>query len=349
MRMKTIRRIALLTACLMLLCACDRVPAISGILHWRDKKTQSVSALLYEMRETSSEVRVQDGTLFMTHKVSYPYFTGDSPLEQTLNADYAEQIELFKNPDPEEMESRYADWKQFGSGEGLPLYENVESTVTLNQGGYLSILNVLEDWEGGDDALRYEVCETYRLDPAEEVDSCRAFLTGDDETVSAVIDHYYEKAAETTAESWRAQTILAHTPYTLRSDGLCFYCNVGDAEPRLEVLIPYTDPLSPVIDCRKVIEREEGLTVEYTTEAPTTEPTTMTTTTTTLTTEPPETTQEVSETAAAPSSEAQTSLPAQSTTPEQTSQTTTQTTQPAQTTSAEVDILNDSIWSLLGF
>lgn len=89
---------------------------------------------------------------------------------------------------------------------------------------------------------------TYLISDGRDL-SLSDILEGADKEISDLVDQYKQGIVD----YYDAERIMA-SPFVLTDGGLCFMCNVGDAVPRAEIMIPYTDPGSYVIS----VDRKSG-------------------------------------------------------------------------------------------
>ncbi len=217
---------------------------------------KSVDSLQYEMREEYFEHKTSSGVLFYTNKITYPYFTGNSEIENQLNQHYSEQVAEYKNKNTENIDEWYENVsKNQYALNYLPLYENTEINVIYNKNGYISVLSNTYDLNDGGIAHRYSWATTYQISTAKE-SLYSDFIYGTDEEIEMLLQLYLDKAKINQTyiyEGWENNTSFA-----LTEDGLCFYFHVGDSVPKKKIIIPYTENDSPVISAKELLSLENS-------------------------------------------------------------------------------------------
>lgn len=190
----------------------------------------------YEMREELIEFKLSDGTLYYTNTISYPYFLGDTAAEIKINSKYAAIIEKCRNntTDFDALYQEVLQWSPDGVN-GLPFYDDISAEVTYCNNGVISIKECSTMWSGGMHPYSDYVGYTYRISDGSEL-SLTDILSGSEHEVKSLIERYNQGAAS----YYKAEVVMA-SPFMLTSAGLCFLCNVGDAVPRAEIVIPFTE------------------------------------------------------------------------------------------------------------
>ena len=205
----------------------------------------------YEMRTETIEFRLSDGTLYYSNTIEYPYFSGNSAIESTLNQRYADMISDCKTNDTD-FDASYQENLEWGlDASALPFYDDTLSEVAYNDRGAFSIKETYLMWSGGAHPYHYESALNYDLTTGAEL-TYFDILDGTDEEIDSILRHYFEKSLWTPTD-YEVSTLKEYTAYALCKDGLCFYYNVGDAVPRAEIIIPYTSDDTYVISVNKLL------------------------------------------------------------------------------------------------
>ncbi|MCD7760627.1 MAG: carboxypeptidase regulatory-like domain-containing protein [Clostridiales bacterium] len=205
-----------------------------------------VDRLEYEMREEEICACRGDGSVYYEHTVTYPYFLGNSAVASLLNQRYSEKISAYKNSMPADGEDAYQEWADDRGGvmdeDMLPFYENLTAEVCYNRNGAISIKETYEYWTGGAHIYRSEEGVNWDLHTGESL-TYLDILAGTDQQRDNAIKYYLDDAGIESSTNYEHElsTVKEYTAYTLCEEGLCFYYNYGDAVPRVEVTIPFTD------------------------------------------------------------------------------------------------------------
>lgn len=210
-----------------------------------EEKSSEGEPLVYTMKEETIEFPLSDGTLYYRNIVKYPYFEGDSGVEKTLNDRYSEIIENFKNNDTD-FDKAYEESKEWATT-NPPYYDDIEAEVSYNENGVISIKETSVMFSGGLHAY-YEISGiTYDTVTGKEL-KYTDILKDSESEIDKALSSAMEKALGYEANDYMLSSLKTYSGYVLCDEGLCFYCNVGDAVPRVEVIIPYTDENSYVIE-----------------------------------------------------------------------------------------------------
>lgn len=195
-------------------------------------------SLKYEMREVNFSHYTSEGVLFSTNSVKYPYFSGNSELEKTLNAYYEQVISDYEKDDVSGYDEWYGELNEFDIEHKLPFYQNIDVTVTYDQNGYFSYIEWLHDWPGGMHPYHYESTHTYDIKTGEKKEYTDFF-----DSDAATAKKYIRKCAEALDISRLIESFPddEYQSFVLTEDGIRFYIWVGDAVAREELLIEYTD------------------------------------------------------------------------------------------------------------
>ena len=205
----------------------------------------------YEMRTETIEFRLSDGTLYYSNTIEYPYFSGNSAIESTLNLRYADMISDCKTNDTD-FDASYQENLEWGlDASALPFYDDTLSEVVYNDRGAFSIKETYLMWSGGAHPYHYESALNYDLTTGAEL-TYFDILDGTDEEIDRILRHYFEKSLWTPTD-YEVSTLKEYTAYALCKDGLCFYYNVGDAVPREEIVIPYTSDNTYIISASSLL------------------------------------------------------------------------------------------------
>lgn len=209
---------------------------------WMENYVSS-DKLSYEMREEYFESKTSTGILFLTNKISYPYFLGSSEVEKKINARYEEIINNYRESSSEDIESWYETVVEYDELYKLPFYNNMEITVSYNENGYVSLLEWVHDWPGGMHPYHYENGITYDIETAQEVDYSRFFI-GNDEEIKSLLN---KKASDLGYSKYYQDKWYENSQFVLTTDGICFYFWVGDAVARQEIVVPYSEGEEPFV------------------------------------------------------------------------------------------------------
>ena len=221
----------------------------SQLIQWIE--TSIDMEINYEMRTETIEFRLLDGTLYYSNTIEYPYFSGNSAIESTLNQRYADMISDCKTNDTD-FDASYQENLEWGlDASTLPFYDDTLSEVVYNDRGAFSIKETYLMWSGGAHPYHYESALNYDLTTGAEL-TYFDILDGTDEEIDSILRHYFEKSLWTPT-NYEVSTLKEYTAYALCKDGLCFYYNVGDAVPRAEIIIPYTSDDTYVISVNKLL------------------------------------------------------------------------------------------------
>ena len=216
-----------------------------------EKDTEINMEIKYEMRTETIEFRLSDGTLYYSNTIEYPYFSGNSAIESTLNQRYADMISNCKTNDTD-FDASYQENLEWGlDASALPFYDDTLSEVIYNDRGAFSIKETYLMWSGGAHPYNYESALNYDLTTGAEL-TYFDILDGTDEEIDRILRYYFEKLLWTPTD-YEISTLKEYTAYALCKDGLCFYYNVGDAVPRAEIIIPYTSDDTYVISANKLL------------------------------------------------------------------------------------------------
>lgn len=213
-----------------------------------EKETQAApegSPLEYTMKEEVIEFPLSDGTLYYRNIVKYPYFEGDTEVEKTLNQRYLKIIEDFKNNDTD-FDKAYEESKDWATT-NPPYYDDITAEVSYNKNGVISIKETSVMFSGGLHAYHEISGLTYDTVTGQEL-KYTDILKGSESEIDKALSSAMEKALGYEANDYMLSSLKTYSGYVLCDEGLCFYCNVGDAVPRVEVIIPYTDKNSYVIE-----------------------------------------------------------------------------------------------------
>lgn len=196
----------------------------------------------YEIRKKIIEFRTSNGSLFYSNTIEYPYFFGKSLVEQKINQKYEQMILDYKNAT--------IDFDTEWDGQ-LPFYDDVRANVIYNKNGAISIKEILSVWSGGAHIYHYINGITYDNLTGKEL-SYNDILIGSDEQIDKVLTVALCKALGYTPCKSQLNALKEYTTYSLCEYGLCFYYNVGDAIPKKEVIIPFTDKNSYIISANDI-------------------------------------------------------------------------------------------------
>ncbi len=91
----------------------------------------------YEMKREFFKGELSDSTVFCEYSVEYPFFKGDSPVEQAVNMLYSEVIAQYKQS-AEEADEQFKNYK--GEKSELPIVVHISSEVTFSDDRYVSTI-----------------------------------------------------------------------------------------------------------------------------------------------------------------------------------------------------------------
>ena len=192
--------------------------------------------ITYEMREEHIQFKLSNGTVYYTNTITYPYFLGNTAAEIKINQKYAAIIEECRNNTTDfDILYKYEKKSNPNIDNYLPYYEDVAAEITYCKNGLISIKQRSTMWSGGAHPYSGYVGYTYRVNDGTEL-ALSDILAGSESEQKALVKRYNKGGAS----FFKPEMVLA-SPYMLTEDGLCFLCNVGDAVPRVEVIIPYTE------------------------------------------------------------------------------------------------------------
>lgn len=177
----------------------------------------------------------------------YPVFSGEGSeaLNEYLNSnwlDYMDEAEAKSGVD----DSYLDDYRESMDAEELanllPFYDMLElDTVWANE-DYVSISGLAGFWSGGAHPYSYRMGAVVRRSDALAMSLDELIDTS---KLSELVREHFPEDAYTDDPDFRADTMeriagMADSPeaYALEEDGLRLYYNVGDALPRLEILLP---------------------------------------------------------------------------------------------------------------
>lgn len=200
----------------------------------------ATKGLAFEMREENFEHRTSAGELFATNQVKYPYFLGSSEVETAINSRYAGMIENYRNGPEDDVDGQYQNMAEIGALDRLPLYDNIEATVTYNENGYLSILEWSHFWGGGAHPYHYEAGLNFDVNTAAQLDYVSFFEGG-----KAAADRLLTALGE--EENAGRDGWFEDSQFVLTPEGIRFYIWHGDAVARQELLVPYTEGAAPFV------------------------------------------------------------------------------------------------------
>lgn len=214
-------------------------------------RTSTEVKLKYEMQKETIEFHLLDGTLYYSNTIEYPYFSGNSAIESTLNQRYADMISECKTNDTD-FDASYQENLEWGLDvSALPFYDDTLSEVVYNDRGAFSIKETYLMWSGGAHPYHYETALNYDLTTGAEL-TYFDILDGTNEEIDTILRYYFEKSLWTPTD-YEVSKLKEYTAYALCKDGLCFYYNVGDAVPRAEIIIPYTSDDTYIISVNKLL------------------------------------------------------------------------------------------------
>lgn len=238
----------ILSLCLALALIISTFPQIST--HSNAIQSAEIS---YEMRTEVIEFKLSDGTLYYKNTITYPYFWGNTDAETKINNRYASIIENCRNNTTDFDEQYQKDLKYNPDGvNGLPFYDNIFAEITYCDNGVISVRERITMWSGGMHEYTDYAGYTYLISDGREL-LLSDILVGSDTAINDLI--YQHKQG--IVDFFDAEFVM-DSPFVLTDKGLCFICNTGDAEPRAEIVIPYTSQDSYVILAGNIAHNESG-------------------------------------------------------------------------------------------
>ena len=220
---------------------------VNEILTENKKSDEKNNGLSYEMREEYFEKKTKSGILFISFKLNYPYFFGDSVVEKELNSRYTEMINKYKERMTNDIEDWYNSLVENNELDRLPFYNNTEVTVTYNDNGFISLLEWVHDWPGGAHPYHYENGITYEIETGRKM-VYSDFFVGDENKVDYVINNKLNEVGNShSSATYNYEKWYENSVFVLNQQGVCFYHWVGDAVSREEIIIPYTDGKAPYV------------------------------------------------------------------------------------------------------
>lgn len=199
----------------------------------------------YELRTETIEFRTSDGILYYSNTVEYPYFFGTTQAELKINQRYERMIADFRNNEMD-VDAAYQESLEWGTGM-FPFYDDIKADVVYNKNGAVSIKEVSSMWSGGAHTYHEDYGITFDKETGEEL-AYYDILVGSTEQVDKVLRNALSSTLGQATNEHMLSSLKEYTGYSLCDFGLCFYYNVGDAIPREEVIIPFTDENSYVIN-----------------------------------------------------------------------------------------------------
>ena len=220
---------------------------VNEILTENKKSDEKNNGLSYEMREEYFEKKTKSGILFISFKLNYPYFFGDSVVEKELNSRYTEMINKYKERMTNDIEDWYNSLVENNELDRLPFYNNTEVTVTYNDNGFISLFEWVHDWPGGAHPYHYENGITYEIETGRKM-VYSDFFVGDENKVDYVINNKLNEVGNShSSATYNYEKWYENSVFVLNQQGVCFYHWVGDAVSREEIIIPYTDGKAPYV------------------------------------------------------------------------------------------------------
>ena len=229
-------------------------------VYWKrsDQNTRWNQSLSYQMHTESFDFPLSDGRLYYSNELTYPYFQGTFDVVNTINQHYSEIVDGYRynDTDYDQIYQEALQWNQ-NVDEGIPYYDHLETEVTLfDINGAVAIKETYTMWSGG--AHPYHEVKGINFDVTSgQMLTYEDILQGTSEQVDAVLRKYFIEAVpwnQGANDGTVSMTeILKYTSYTLTESGLCFYYNVGDAEGRQEITIPYTTTDSYLISAEELL------------------------------------------------------------------------------------------------
>ena len=203
----------------------------------------------YELRTETIEFRTSDGILYYSNTVEYPYFFGTTQAELKINRRYERIIADFRNNEMD-VDAAYQESLEWGVGM-FPFFDDIKADVVYNKNGAVSVKEVSTMWSGGAHPYHEDYGITFDKETGEEL-TYYDILIGSTEQVDKVLRNALSSTLGQAINEHMLLSLKEYTGYSLCDSGLCFYYNVGYAIPRKEVVIPFTDENSYVINAEKI-------------------------------------------------------------------------------------------------
>ncbi len=199
----------------------------------------------YEMRTELVEFYLSNGTLYYYNEIEYPFFLGNSKVENIINQHYVDMIAEFRanNTDYDALYQESLEWEI--SVNDYPYYDNVSCKVTFNERGAVSIDEIHVMWSGGMHPYHHHVCLNYDINTSKEL-TYLDIMDGTNDQIDDMLGDCFEKYVWT-PKGQEISILKESTAYALTKDGLCFYYNVGDAVDCDEIIVPYTSDNTYII------------------------------------------------------------------------------------------------------
>ncbi len=214
----------------------------------------------YEIRTEVIEFKTSDGVLYYSNTVEYPYFLGATQTELKINQRYEKVIADFRNNEID-VDSAYKVSLEWSIGPP-PYYDNIKADVVYNKNGAVSIKETSIMWSGGMHPYYEERGITYDKETGIEL-AFSDILVGTAEQVDKVLRSAMSTALGYVPTEYMLTSLKDNTAYSLCDLGLCFYYNIGDAVPREEIIIPFTDKNSFIISADRISTGSVANIVDY--------------------------------------------------------------------------------------
>ncbi len=184
--------------------------------------------ITFTMENEYYEFKSEDGTLCYTLTLDYPVFRGDNPLVGEINASIESMLDQYKDLDID-AEAIRNDQSIFGGPPSLPYYDKLIIEAAC-PGNYVSLVETAVFWSGGMHPYSETGGEVYDAVTGQKVSDYSAFFAPGTDMETLV-----EKYGETGLHTQNCQS------FYLSEDGVVLIFWVGDAFPRVQVTIPYSE------------------------------------------------------------------------------------------------------------
>lgn len=205
--------------------------------------TEPEALITYEMKSERPELTASDGTLCYYAEMEYPVFRGSGGAVDALNRRIGEACENGRTYETSADEILELAREGLGGLNSLPYYSNFSVTVPLLRGELISLRWFSIDWWGGMHAYSSVVGITCDARSGEELPLER-FLPASEEQITELANQYGESPIY--ESGYREGFYLSQT-------GVVLIYWFGDAFPRDEVEIPYTDPEACFVDAAALL------------------------------------------------------------------------------------------------
>lgn len=195
-------------------------------------------ALRYEMKSLREEYVYTDGTLYYYYECEYPVFSGDTAAVAVLNRHIQETVEACKLADWDNgalVDRELADSGLSLEELWLPYFTLYSVEVGLSDRGLVSLREEPVYYSGGMHPYHYPYGVVFDAQTGAEL-GLDHFLKADESQRQALAERFY-----TDTEYLFDGRVASYESFYLTPEGIVLMYWIGDAIPRVEVTIPYTD------------------------------------------------------------------------------------------------------------